>query len=81
MLQEFHAYKNIKFAIGKSRKRFRSLINLFEKNRISEPNILKLEELLIESDIGYNLTQEILEVVKGTKEDQFIDNLEKILIM
>ena len=43
-------FKNIKLALKKSRKRFHSLINVFEKNNFSESDILLLEEMLVESD-------------------------------
>ena len=38
-------FKNIKRALEKSRKRFHSLLNVFEKDKFSESDISLIEEM------------------------------------
>ena len=73
-------FKNIKIALEKSRKRFNSLINIFEKNKISDSDIITIEELLIESDIGYDLTQEVLKLIRKNNEEDLKSILKNTLI-
>ncbi len=73
-------FKNIKLALEKSRKRFNGLLNIFEKDKISESDILIIEEMLVESDIGYDLTQEILKLIRKNSEDELKSALKNILI-
>ena len=73
-------FKNIKLALQKSRKRFHSLLNIFEKNNISESDILLIEEMLVESDIGYDLTQEILKLIRKNKGYELKSLLKNILL-
>jgi len=73
-------FKSIKIALEKSRKRFHSLINIYEKDKASENDIFIIEELLIESDIGYDLTQEVLKLIRKNKEDDLKSILKNTLI-
>ena len=69
-------FKNIKLALEKSRKKFQGLTEIFGKAKISENDILMIEEMLVESDIGYGLCQEILNILRKTG----VGNLKNILI-
>ena len=73
-------FKNIKLALEKSRNTFNSLLNIFEKGNICESDILIIEEMLVESDVGYDLTQEILKLIRKNGEDELKSILRNTLI-
>ena len=79
-IKDKKVFKNIKLALEKSRKKFYELRNIFEKDKISENDLLDIEEMLVESDLGYDLTQKILKLIRKKNGDELKINLKNVLI-
>ena len=63
-------FNKFKIGLKKSSKNFSSgLNNLIFKKNISQENIDKLEEFLIQSDVGTEITSELKEIFTNTKID------------
>ena len=48
-------------ALSNSRSKFLKVFHILSKNKISAQDIELIEEMLVETDIGYDLTNEIIE--------------------
>ena len=55
-------------ALKKTRNTFNTLIHSLDGKKISIDEIELLEEKLLESDIGYETVENILNVIRNTKE-------------
>ena len=54
-------------AFSNSRSKFFKVFNILSENKISDKNIELIEEMLLETDIGYDITSDIIEIIeKGT---------------
>ena len=51
-------------ALSNSRAKFSKIVNIISKNNISEQEIELIEEILIEADLGYDLSEEIIGIIK-----------------
>ena len=51
-------------ALSSSRAKFSKIVNLISKNNISNQEIELIEELLIEADLGFNLSEGIIGIIK-----------------
>ena len=67
-------------ALKKTRNTFNTLIHSMDGKKISIDEIELLEEKLLESDIGYETVENILNVIRNTKESDFINILEEYLL-
>ena len=67
-------------ALKKTRNTFYTLIHSLNGKKISIDEIELLEEKLLESDMGYETVETILNVIRNTKESDFIKILEKYLL-
>ena len=66
--------------LKKTRNSFNTLIHSMNGNKISIDDIELLEEKLLESDIGYETVETILNVIRTSKDSDFINILEKHLL-
>ena len=51
-------------ALSNSRAKFSKIINIISKNNISNQEIELIEEVLIEADLGFDLSEEIIDIIK-----------------
>ena len=51
-------------ALSNSKVKFSKIIRLLSKNSISNQEIDNIEEMLIEADLGYDLSEEIIGIIK-----------------
>ena len=51
-------------ALSKSRAKFSKIVKIISKNNISKHEIELIEEILIEADLGYDLTEDIVGIIK-----------------
>ena len=51
-------------ALSKSRAKFSKIVKILSKNNISKYEIELIEEILIEADLGYDLTEDIVGIIK-----------------
>ena len=51
-------------AVSKSRAKFSKIVKILSKNNISKYEIELIEEILIEADLGYDLTEDIVGIIK-----------------
>ena len=51
-------------ALSNSRAKFSKIINIISKNNISNQEIELVEEVLIEADLGFDLSEEIIGIIK-----------------
>lgn len=51
-------------ALSKSRAKFSKIVKILSKNNISKNEIELIEEILIEADLGYDLTEDIVGIIK-----------------
>ena len=51
-------------ALSNSRAKFSKIINILSKNNISNQEIELIEEVLIEADLGFDLSEEIIDIIK-----------------
>lgn len=70
---------NLFKVLKKTRNSFNTLIHSMNGNKISVDDIELLEEKLLESDIGYETVESILNVIRTSKNSNFINILEKHL--
>ena len=52
-------------ALSNSRAIFSKIVKIISKNNISKDEIELVEEILIEADLGYDLTEEIVNIIKN----------------
>ena len=51
-------------ALSNSRAKFSKIVKIISKNNISNEEIDNIEEILIEADLGFDLTEEIIGIIK-----------------
>ena len=51
-------------ALSNSRAKFSKIVNIISKNNISEQEIELIEEILIEADLGFDLSESIIGIIK-----------------
>ena len=56
-------------ALSRSRSNFLKIFNMLSKD-ISEDEIDTIEELLIETDIGYDAVESIIEIISDNRKDE-----------
>ena len=50
-------------ALSNSRSKFLKVFHILSKNKISDQDIELIEEMLVETDIGYDLTNDIIDII------------------
>lgn len=66
-------------ALNKTRNSFNTLIHSLNGKKISIEDVELLEEKLLQSDIGYDTVESILNVIKSAKESDYMNKLEEHL--
>ena len=59
-------------ALSNSRSKFLKVFDILSKNKISNKDIELIEEMLIETDIGYDVTTDIVDIIQE-KSDGSLD--------
>ena len=54
-------------ALSNSRSKFLKVFHILSKNKISSQDIELIEEMLVETDIGYDLTNDIIDIIQQRK--------------
>ena len=66
-------------ALQKSRSGIADIFKIFAEGNPSLSKLEELEELLLQSDMGYDLVQEIIEIAKKSTSTEFISNVKNDL--
>ena len=51
-------------ALSNSRSKFLKVFHILSKNKVSANDIELIEEMLLETDIGYDLTNDIIDIIQ-----------------
>jgi signal recognition particle GTPase len=67
-------------ALKRTRETISDAFDIVRKQKVSIESLDELEETLILADIGFEIVEKILDVIKKNKQDNFIADVEKYLI-
>ena len=56
-------------ALSNSRSKFLKVFHILSKNKISPQDIELIEEMLVETDIGYDVTNDIIDIIQKSSDD------------
>ena len=56
-------------ALSNSRSKFLKVFNILSKNNISSQDIELIEEMLVETDIGYDITNDIIDIIQESSDN------------
>ena len=56
-------------ALSNSRSKFLKVFHILSKNKISAQDIELIEEMLVETDIGYDLTNDIIDIIQQSSDN------------